>query len=398
MTRPNKANGPQSRAPRNRGGGAKNLTVNNFSICFSNVRGLRGNFVSVESFLARNSPDVFALCETNLNPGISSSDFGVEGYLPLIRKDSPKHMHGLAVYVRSNLPVARAFAFESTSLSYLCLRMSLLTSTSFLFFVYRSPSTQDCSVLDDISLQMDKILMSCPSAKFCIMGDFNAHHDTWLNSAATDLAGIKTHNFAITESLTQVVDFMTRIPDNPAHASSRLDLCFVSDPGDVFSLVPQPPLGTSDHVILQLRLKNSTLISKESPFHRTSYNYKDGDLDSFRDFLRDVPWNDVFLLPANECAVEIAEWIRLGIDEFIPHRRFQVKPHAAPWFSPECSAAIATRNHHFHRYRRHPNVNNRRLHRKARNNCGRIFRIARTRYMESTKSKISQQKLGSKDF
>ena len=46
------------------------------------------------------------------------------------------------------------------------------------------------------------------------------------------LAGIETHNFANTESLTQMVEFMTRIP---THVPPGLDLRFVSDPGDVFS-------------------------------------------------------------------------------------------------------------------------------------------------------------------
>ena len=398
MTRTTKANGPQSRAPRKRGGGAKNLTVNDFSICFANVRGLRGNFVSVESFIAENSPGVLALCETNLDPEISSSDFGVEGYLPVIRKDSSRHMHGLAVYIRSSLPLTRACAFESPLHSYMCFRMTQLASTTFLFFVYRSPSSHDCSILDDISVQMDKALMSCPSAKFLIMGDFNAHHSTWLDSAATDVAGVRVRNFSITESLTQMVDFATRYPDNLAHTPSRLDLCFCSHPDEISSIVPRTPLGNSDHVVLQLSLKSPSASIHQSPYHRTSYTYGCGDWDSFRNFLRDLPWEDVFSLSADSCATEIAEWLRIGIEEFIPHRRYQVKPHSVPWYSPDCSAAIATRNHHFHRKRSNPSVSNLASFRRARKDCSKVLKSAKTRYSESTKSKITDQSLGSKDF
>ena len=112
MTRTTKANGPQSRAPRKRGGGAKNLTVKKLSICFTNIRGLRGNFDSVESFIAENGPDVLALCETNLNPEISSSDFGL-GVICLSSVRIPQGTcTGLAVYIRSSLPiVARACDF-----------------------------------------------------------------------------------------------------------------------------------------------------------------------------------------------------------------------------------------------------------------------------------------------
>ena len=60
-----------------------------------------------ESFLESNSPDILALCERNLDGSIDSDNFSVRGYLPLIRKDSSIHMHGLAVDVKEGLPFAR---------------------------------------------------------------------------------------------------------------------------------------------------------------------------------------------------------------------------------------------------------------------------------------------------
>ena len=55
---------------------------------FTNIRGLRFNFVECESFLESNFPDIPALCETNLDESIDSDNFSVRGYLPLIQKDS----------------------------------------------------------------------------------------------------------------------------------------------------------------------------------------------------------------------------------------------------------------------------------------------------------------------
>ena len=111
-----------------------------------------------------------------------------------------------------------------------------------------------------------------------------------------------------------------------------------------------------------------------------------------------MPWNDVFSLPVKACAAEIAEWLRAGIEEFIPHKRYQVKPHSAPWFSPECSAAIANKNHHYHCYRRNSNSSNRNSFKKARNYCRKVLDSAKSSYKESTKRKIADQQLGSKDF
>ena len=79
---------------------------NSLKLSFRNVRGLRSNFVDCESFLESNSPDILALYETNLDNSIDSTNFSVRGYLPLIRKDSGTHMHGLTVYEKEGLPFA----------------------------------------------------------------------------------------------------------------------------------------------------------------------------------------------------------------------------------------------------------------------------------------------------
>ena len=93
-------------------------SYNSLKLSFTNIRGLRSNFVDCESFLESNSPDILALCETNLDDSIDSGNFSVRGYLPLIRKDSSTHMHGLAVYVKEGLPFARDLSLENSSDSY----------------------------------------------------------------------------------------------------------------------------------------------------------------------------------------------------------------------------------------------------------------------------------------
>ena len=73
---------------------------NSLKLSFVNIWGLPSNFVECEYFLESNSPDILALCETNLDDSIDSGNFSVRGYLPLIWKDSITLMHGLAVYVK----------------------------------------------------------------------------------------------------------------------------------------------------------------------------------------------------------------------------------------------------------------------------------------------------------
>ena len=72
---------------------------NSLKLSFTNIWGLRLNFIDCKPYLGSNSPDILALFETVLDDSVNSGDFSERGYLPLILKDSSTHMHGLAVYV-----------------------------------------------------------------------------------------------------------------------------------------------------------------------------------------------------------------------------------------------------------------------------------------------------------
>ena len=123
-----------------------------------------------------NSPDILALCETNLNDSIDSGNFSVRYYLPLIQKDSSIRMQGLAVYVKEGLPFARDLYLENSADSYLCFRLALLDSVSYFFFLYQSPSSSLCTVFDSISSNVDEVLSINPSAHAFVFEDFNVHH------------------------------------------------------------------------------------------------------------------------------------------------------------------------------------------------------------------------------
>ena len=103
------------------------------NLSFTNIRGLRSNFSFVESYLLQSSPDLIALCETNLSSAVSSCGYLVDGYLPLIRKDSNSHMLGLGIYIHKNSPSSRKTRFESTDYSFMCFHSAPLHSIAFFF-------------------------------------------------------------------------------------------------------------------------------------------------------------------------------------------------------------------------------------------------------------------------
>ena len=158
------------------------------------------------------------------------------------------------------------------------------------------------------------------------------------------------------------------------------------------------PLGNSDHVVVSVSIDFPTNSQQGSPFHCIAYDYSCAVWDGLRDHLRDVPWEDIFKLGASAAASEFREWVQVGIDVYIPHRKYQVKPHSSPWFSAACAAAIVHRNQFFRLYQTEKPCDSKVQFRQASNCCKRVLEAAKLAPTNKTKESITSQKLGSRDI
>ena len=214
-----------------------------------------------------------------------------------------------------------------TSLSVL-----LLFPLSITFF-----SSSLCTVFDSISSNIDEVLSINPSANIVVFGDFSVHHKDWLTySGGTDRPGelcYNCYNSVISNDLTQIVNFPTRIPDCDSHSPALLNL-FISSDASICSIMAFLPLGNSDHVAVSVSIDFPINSKQDTPFHRVTYDY------SRADWVGHVPWEDIFKVSASAAASKFYEWAQVGIDVYIPHRKYPVKPHSSPWFSAACAAAI----------------------------------------------------------
>ena len=109
-------------------------------------------------------------------------------------------------------------------------------------------------------------------------------------------------------------------------------------------------------------------------------------------------WEDIFKLSTSAGASEFCEWVQVGIDVYISHRRYKVKPHSSPWFSTACAAAIVHRNHFFHFYQQNKSTESKVKLREASNHCKKVLEAAKLAYANKTKESITSQRLGSQDF
>ena len=192
-----------------------------------------------------------------------------------------------------------------------------------------------------------------------------------------------------------MVDFPTWIPDCDSHSPALLDF-FLSSDASICSTMAFPPSRNSDHVVVSVSIDFPSYSQRDAPFHRIAYGYSRADWDSLRDHLRDIPWEDIFKLTASAAASEFCEWVQVGIDAYIPHRKYQVKPHSSPWFSAACAAAIVHRNRFFRLYQKDKSSESKVKLRQATNCCERFLEAAKLVYANKTKESITSQKLGSR--
>ena len=142
-----------------------------------------------------------------------------------------------------------------------------------------------------------------------------------------------------------MVKFSTKIPNCESHSPALLDF-FLSSDTSIFSTMVLHPLGNSDHVVVSVSIDSPSNSRRDDPFHRKTYDHSRTDWDSLHDHLIDALWKDIFKLRASAAAAasEFCEWVQAGIDVYIPHRKYQVKPHSSSWLSAACAAASSKKS------------------------------------------------------
>ena len=158
------------------------------------------------------------------------------------------------------------------------------------------------------------------------------------------------------------------------------------------------PLENFDYIVVSVSIDFPINSKQDALFHCIAYDYSCADWDGLHNHLRDVPWKDIFKLSASAAASEFCEWVQVGIDVYIPHRKYQVKPHSSPWFSAACAAAIVHRNHFFGLYQKEKSSDSKVKFRQASNHCKRVFEAAKLASATKTKESITSQKCGFWDF
>ena len=145
-----------------------------------------------------------------------------------------------------------------------------------------------------------------------------------------------------------------------------------------------PPLGNSDHVVVSVSIDFVSNSHLDAPFHCIAYDYCCDDWDSLCDHLRDVQWEDIFQLSASAAASDFCEWIQVGIDVYMPHCKYLVKPQSFLWFSALCAAAIVHINHFFCLHQQNKSSESKVKFGQPSNHCKRVREAVKVHHFPET--------------
>ena len=144
---------------------------------------------------------------------------------------------------------------------------------------------------------------------------------------------------------TQMVNFLTLIPECDSDSRALLDL-FISSDASVCSTIAFLSMINSYYVVVSVSMNFPITSKQDDPIHRIAYDYSCADWGSLHDHLRDIPWEDIFKFSIS-AAREFWERVEVEINVYISHRKYQVKLHSSLWFSAAFTASIVHRNQFF---------------------------------------------------
>lgn len=138
------------------------------------------------------------------------------------------------------------------------------------------------------------------------------------NFYTTDVAGVQTFIFSVSQSFNQVVDVLTCYHNNSYQHVSLLDLFFNSS-----SHSCQPshlyPYGSQDHAFSEVDISFNSSV-RHGPNSVTSVR-----IEIYFTIFLNSPLGVVLKLTNENCADEVYSQAKAGTDDFLPSQKYQVK-------------------------------------------------------------------------
>ena len=349
-------------------------------VLFWNARSILTKLSQFKNLLISSSPHIAGICETwlksNTTPKFQNYD--------IVRMDRVgRRCGGLAFLIRKDLKkcIMPLQEYVDGQLETLAIRVAFDNGWGYFLLCYNP-----CKEVT--KEEFDHYFKQIPSPQF-ILGDFNAHHRYWdpkLIKSEENSSGRALFEILPSQQccLLNTPGLPTRI-DPYSGKASTIDLCFGSGMFSTpTSFKTENNLG-SDHFPVIVDFDNIASLAVQSKRPRWNFNGEKSKWDGFRENVLthseihspDNIIHDASLADGVQSKTNII--VEAGKKSFYLGSGKIFKKPAKPWWSPECSRAVAIKRRAFNKWKRRPErvfqLEYRRLEAKAKRIIRKTIRI-----------------------
>ena len=312
------------------------LKPRGLKILHQNVNGIISKIDKVKILLGETRKNVQILCitETKLNKHILDSEISVDGYI-IVRRD--RHSGpggGVCMFIRNDLNWQRRNDLECETIETIWIEIFIKHSKSIIISVtYRPPDTSKYSNKNFNTTFHDLINTAQVEDKEIILsGDFNCNY--LKSSDHKDLKDIFKLN-----GLKQLIKQPTR---TEKQSETLIDLILTTHEQNISNSFVYDH-GISDHDLTGIIRKINC--KKYEPRKIQTQNYKNFCIESYKDDLRNIPWeNALRLTNLNQSWNHFKELVTDCIDRHAPRTQKKVTGKDCPWLTSQIKTTIHQRD------------------------------------------------------
>ena len=332
------------------------------------------------NFVLRQGADIVAVTETWLNDEVEPTFGRISGYSPWVRKDRKNRAGGgVAACFKDGLQTQELNVAVPHLTEALFFRVLLTDNSGLLLCVMYRPPRQGRAPLDFLTGELDILLQHHKCSHVMIVGDLNFHMEQDAYNNLLTVQGLANH-----------VTFPTH------ERGGLLDPVITDLPEASIRCQQLGPVGSSDHfaVLSQVEL----LAAREDAIPRTIWLWDRADWPSMKQDMKNTDWESLLVGDTDAKARALTTRLLALQQLHVPSRDYLSRPGDPAWFGFRCRASAENKHAAWVRYKRHPSLRNKMLHREACKRMTSTCTWARNQLREDRRRKLSGPGVGNKTW
>ncbi len=367
--------------------GPNERSLQHLKLCHLNIQSMKRSSEKVTHIALQlgRRYDIITVSETWLDSTCSDSDYSLEGYHPIYRRDRTAGVGGgVAAWVSSHLFAKRRRDLEVDDIEVLWLEIRAKNNKFLLCTIYRPPNTS--SIFWDHLQDMYFNAKTTTTPLILLTGDLNADPLT--------ANGEQFSSFISTNNLSSHINEPTRITTTSESCLDRIVSNFpqLTDSPHVIG-----PLLRNDHCTIGITLKFRT--RKSHTYTRVMWDYRRADFIGLRQYLSGINWDHLcgHFLNIDEAAARWTEVVLDAAKKFIPNKLVTVRSKDKPWYNTNLRKQKrgVDRSHKYAKRQR--DAQSWAVFRKLRNAYIQNCRDAQSRYDREQTQKLSECSFSTKE-